>query len=107
VGTLISTVTIVPHVLHALRTRKPGGSPLAWALGAIGSVVWLAYGIASGDFIVGAPGLITIPCGVFLAVSSTRAALAARRPADVRQVISIAPEPGLDLEPTEVAAAIA
>jgi hypothetical protein len=89
-GTLISTVTIVPHVIHTLQTKKPGGSPLAWALGAIGSTVWLAYGIASGDLLVGAPGLVTVPCGLFLAASSARAALAARR---VGRVISIVPEP--------------
>jgi len=95
-GTLISTVTILPHVAQTLQTKKAGGSPLAWAMGVTGSTVWLAYGIASGDFLVGAPGLITIPCGLFLVASSRRAARAASRPG-VRPAISIVPEPRAEL----------
>jgi uncharacterized protein with PQ loop repeat len=71
-GTLVSTITIVPHVIHALRTKQPGGSPLAWVMGVTGSTIWFVYGIASGDLLVGAPGLITIPCGLLLALWSLR-----------------------------------
>ncbi|WP_300683289.1 hypothetical protein [Nocardioides sp.] len=71
-GTLFSTITILPHVVRAIRTKKPGGSPLAWAMGATGAVVWLAYGIASGDPLVGAPGVVTIPAGVLLTIWSSR-----------------------------------
>lgn len=71
-GTLVSTITIVPHVAHAMRTRKPGGSPLAWVLGVTGSTIWLVYGIASGDLLVAAPGLVTVPCGLLLAIWSLR-----------------------------------
>lgn len=106
-GTLISTITIVPHVLHALRTKTPGGSPLAWGMGVAGSAVWLVYGIASHDLLVGAPGVVTVPCGLFLAASSTRAALVGRRPV---AVASLEPEVyadgALDPEPA-LAAAVA
>jgi uncharacterized protein with PQ loop repeat len=71
-GTLVSTITIVPHVVHAMRTRQPGGSPLAWVMGVTGSTIWSFYGIASGDLLVGAPGLVTIPCGLLLAIWSLR-----------------------------------
>src|SRR3954469_20797218 len=71
-GTLVSTITIVPHVLRAWHTKRPGGSPLAWVMGATGSTIWFLYGIASGDLLVGAPGLVTVPCGLLLAVWSVR-----------------------------------
>ena len=54
VGTLVSTITIIPHVLHATRTKQPGGSPLAWVMGTAGSTIWLLYGLASGDLLVAA-----------------------------------------------------
>jgi hypothetical protein len=71
-GTLVSTITIVPHVLQAMRTRKPGGSSTAWVLGVAGSTIWALYGVVSGDLLVGAPGLVTIPCGLLLAIWSLR-----------------------------------
>lgn len=71
-GTLVSTTTIVPHVIHAMRTRRPGGSPVAWVMGVTGSTIWLLYGLTSGDVLVGAPGLVTIPCGLLLAIWSLK-----------------------------------
>jgi hypothetical protein len=76
-GTTLSAVTIVPHLMHAVRTRKPAGSPLAWALGAVCSVVWFAYGVVDRDLLVAAPGLVTIPIGVVLASWAFREARAA------------------------------
>jgi hypothetical protein len=88
-GTLVSTTTIVPHVLRGMRTKQPGGSPLAWSLGVAGSTIWLVYGIVAGDFLVGAPGLITIPCGLLLAVWSMRAAVVAESVAEsVTEVVA-------------------
>lgn len=72
VGTLVSTITIVPHVLHATRNKQPSGSPLAWVMGTAGSTIWLLYGLAAGDLLVAAPGLVTIPCGLLLAIWSLR-----------------------------------
>ena len=83
-GTLFSTITILPHLARAIRTRRPGGSPLAWAMGAAGSVVWLTYGIASGDLLVGAPGFVTIPAGVLLTIWSSR---------EARPVVVAVPDP--------------
>jgi len=71
-GTLVSTITILPHVVHATRTKQPGGSPLAWVMGVTGSTIWLVYGVAAGDLLVAAPGLVTIPCGLLLAIWSLR-----------------------------------
>ena len=69
---MLSAVTIVPHLVHAIRTRKPSGSPLAWSLGAVCSVVWFVYGLAGRDLLVAAPGLVTIPVGVVLAAWAHR-----------------------------------
>jgi uncharacterized protein with PQ loop repeat len=83
-GTLVSTITILPHVIHAMRTKRPGGSPLAWAMGVSGSTIWLVYGLVSGDVLVGAPGLITIPCGLLLVVWSLRGSRARADTASTR-----------------------
>ena len=72
VGTLLSTVTMLPHLTHALRTRKPHGSAFAWAVGAVASTAWFVYGIGIGDLLVAAPGFVTIPVGFFLAAWSAR-----------------------------------
>lgn len=71
-GTALSAITIVPHLLHAVRTRKPSGSWLAWALGVVCSTVWVAYGVLARDLLVAAPGLVTIPVGVVLAAWARR-----------------------------------
>ncbi len=69
---MLSTIAIVPHLLHAVRMRKPSGSPFAWGLGAVCSTVWFAYGLVDGDLLVAAPGLVTIPVGLLLAAWSHR-----------------------------------
>ena len=70
VGTVLSTVTMLPHLTHALRTRKPHGSAFAWVVGAVASTAWFVYGIGIGDLLVAAPGFVTIPVGFFLAAWS-------------------------------------
>jgi hypothetical protein len=79
-GTFFSTITLIPHVAHAVRTGVPGGSPIGWALSFGGSMVWGVYGIAAHDYIEAAPGLVTVPCGLLLAAWSIRTHL--RRPAE-------------------------
>ena len=71
VGTTLSTVSIIPHVVHTFRTKKPGGSAVAWTMGVTSSTTWFVYGLTSGDFMAGAAGIVTIPCGLLLAVWST------------------------------------
>jgi uncharacterized protein with PQ loop repeat len=71
-GTLLSTVTMLPHLAHAVRTRKPHGSAFAWTVGAVASTAWFLYGVGIGDLLVAAPGFVTIPIGFFLAVWSAR-----------------------------------
>ena len=66
-GTVFSTVTLIPHVAHAIRSGRPGGSPSGWVLSFGGSMVWGVYGIAGHDLLVAAPGLVTVPCGLLLA----------------------------------------
>lgn len=66
-ATVLSTLTLLPHLAHAVRTRQPSGSTFGWALGAVASTAWFAYGIGIGDLAVAAPGFITIPAGVALA----------------------------------------
>lgn len=71
-GTLFSTITLIPHVAHAVRSGVPGGSPMGWTLSFGGSTVWGVYGIVAHDIPVAAPGLVTVPCGLLLAVWSIR-----------------------------------
>ncbi|MFC4786424.1 hypothetical protein ACT8ZV_18250 [Nocardioides sp. MAHUQ-72] len=75
---MLSAVTMIPHLAHAVRTRKPSGSPLAWTLGAVCSTVWFVYGVADRDLLVAAPGLVTIPIGVVLAAWAHRERVAAQ-----------------------------
>lgn len=65
-GTLVSTISILPHLAHAVRNHKPQGSAFAWLFGAFSSGIWLVYGFAIGDMLIAAPGFITVPAGVFL-----------------------------------------
>jgi uncharacterized protein with PQ loop repeat len=67
-ATLLSTFTLLPHLLHAVRSGRPGGSTSGWALGFLASLLWFAYGIAVGDLVVAAPGVVTLPVGAALAV---------------------------------------
>lgn len=69
---MLSTIAILPHLVHAVRTRKPSGSCFAWTLGAVCSTVWFAYGVFSRDFLVAAPGFVTIPVGLVLATWAHR-----------------------------------
>lgn len=67
-ATLLSTLTLLPHLLQAVRTRRPSGSAFGWALGTASSVLWFAYGVIAGDLVVAAPGVVTIPAGSALAI---------------------------------------
>jgi hypothetical protein len=67
-GTLLSTLSLLPHLFDAIRNRRPAGSPLAWSFGAVSSGVWFVYGLAVGDVLVAAPGFVTIPVGLGLAL---------------------------------------
>lgn len=67
-ATLLSTCTLVPHLVHAFRSGHPGGSTMGWALGFLSSFAWFAYGIVDHDIAVAAPGIVTLPVGAALAV---------------------------------------
>lgn len=66
-ATVLSTITLIPHVIHAARNRRPGGSTFGWTVGACSSTMWVLYGFAAGDMAVAAPGVITVPAGITLA----------------------------------------
>ncbi|WP_110182902.1 hypothetical protein [Nocardioides solisilvae] len=68
VATLLSTVTLLPHLVHAVRAGRPGGSTSGWTLGFLASLAWFVYGVWVGDLVVAAPGLVTLPVGAALAV---------------------------------------
>jgi len=89
-GTVLSTVTMLPHLAHAVRTRKPHGSAFAWTVGAVGSTAWFVYGLGIGDLLLAAPGFVTIPVGFFLAAWSAREE---RRVEPLRLVPDVADEP--------------
>jgi uncharacterized protein with PQ loop repeat len=67
-GTLLSTISMLPHLIHAIRNRRPAGTAFAWSLGAVTAGVWFVYGFAIGDVLVAAPGFVTVPVGLGLAV---------------------------------------
>lgn len=67
-ASLLSVLAIVPHFIQALQRRRPGGSATGWAFGALCNLLWLIYGLLIGNPIVGAPGWVTVPIGVTLAV---------------------------------------
>jgi len=86
-GTAVSTLSMLPHLLHAARARKPSGSAGAWLLGALSGSIWMVYGVASGNLLVAAPSLVSVPAGLFLSVwclvrarGSGRSSTALRRP---------------------------
>ena len=88
VATALSTLTLLPHLVHAARTRCPGGSTFGWALGTLSSTVWFAYGLGVGDFAVAAPGFFTIPAGATLAAWCW---VTARRQAQVQALVEAVP----------------
>jgi len=65
-GTVLSTTAMLPHLVHALRHRRPSGSTTGWMVGAMSSTIWFAYGIDRHDLLQAAPGFVTVPVGVFL-----------------------------------------
>jgi len=65
-GTVLSTTAMLPHLVHALRHRRPSGSTTGWLVGALSSTIWFAYGIDRHDLLQAAPGFVTVPVGVFL-----------------------------------------
>lgn len=67
-ATLLSTVTLLPHLVHAVRTGQPGGSTAGWTLSFLASLAWFLYGIGIGDLVVSAPGVVTLPAGAVLAI---------------------------------------
>jgi hypothetical protein len=87
-GTVLSTVVMLPHLVHAIRARRPSGAPLAWFVGALAGSTWGLYGIASGDLLVATPNLISVPANVFLGAWCLRSARAARRLLDPAPALS-------------------
>ena len=65
-GTALSTIAMVPHLLHAVRNRRPSGSAFAWLFGAFAAGIWVVYGLAIDDLLVAAPGFVTMPAGLVL-----------------------------------------
>lgn len=80
-GTLVSAVSSMPHLAHALRNRKPQGSTFAWFFGAFSSGIWFVYGFAGGGVLVAAPGFVTIPIGVGMGLWCHRVAQQTAMPA--------------------------
>src|SRR3954454_16685354 len=76
---------MLPHLVHAIRHRRPSGAPLGWLVGALSGSTWALYGIAAGDLLVAAPNFLNVPANLILAVWSTRVAVSARRAALERQ----------------------
>jgi len=98
-GTVLSTLTMLPHLAHAVRTRRPHGSAFAWLVGAVSSTAWFVYGIGTGDLLVAAPGLVTIPVGFFLAAWSAREERRVEQLAQVESLVEAPVESAVVLAP--------
>jgi len=62
VGTILSTVSLLPQVVRTWRTRSTGGISAAWLVTAMASmVVWMVYG-----GLIGAPALVLVNVLCFL-----------------------------------------
>ena len=72
VGNLLATVAVLPHLVQAIRERRPSGSPYGWALGAATAALWLSYGWVTSTPEIGAPGYVTFPVSVALGVWAWR-----------------------------------
>ncbi|MGV8846501.1 MAG: hypothetical protein ACOH1Y_09270 [Propionicimonas sp.] len=68
VGNILTAVSIVPHLMQAIRTRRPVGSVLGWCLSSASGGFWLAYGLVAHMPEIGAPGWVTVPVSTVLAV---------------------------------------
>ena len=72
IGNVLATVAILPHLVQAIRERRPSGSPSGWALGGINAGLWLTYGLMMHTPEIGAPGWVTCPVSAVLGVWSWR-----------------------------------
>ena len=68
VGTVLAVMSLVPHLVLAIRAGGPGGSWRGWLIGASASATWLLLGIDSHNAWMIAANLITLPIGVTLGV---------------------------------------
>ncbi|GAA4346317.1 hypothetical protein [Angustibacter luteus] len=85
IGNLLATVAILPHLVQAIRERRPSGSPYGWALGAATAALWLSYGWVTSTPEIGAPGYVTFPVSVVLGVWAWREQRTAAAAAAVAQ----------------------
>ena len=92
-GTVLSTTAMLPHLVHALRHRRPSGSTTGWLVGALSSTIWFAYGIDRHDLLQAAPGFVTVPVGVFLTGWCLLTAHRTHLRLTVPDVAVIAPDP--------------
>jgi MtN3 and saliva related transmembrane protein len=70
IGTALSTLSLVPQVLHTWRTRSAADISAAWLVVALASMlVWIFYGsLVAAPAIVWANALTFIQAGYILAV---------------------------------------
>ena len=65
----------VPQAVRLLRDRDPsapGASIGTWALVAFNALVWLVYGVLVGDPLLGAAGLLQLPCSMIVIYYAVR-----------------------------------
>ena len=65
----------VPQAVRLLRDRDPsapGASIGTWALVALNALVWLVYGVLVGDPLLGAAGLLQLPCSMIVIYYAVR-----------------------------------
>jgi len=80
VGTALSTLSLVPQVIHTWRTRSAADISAAWLIVALASMlVWISYGsLVAAPAIVWANALTFLQAGYILAVKLQ----SGRRPRD-------------------------
>jgi uncharacterized protein with PQ loop repeat len=91
IAALLGALIAVPEAFSLLRNPERAGEDISftmWLLVGVNAVVWLVYGIMIEHPILGAAGLIQLPCAILICWRL------ARRPPVIQRVSPSAPPPG-------------
>jgi hypothetical protein len=78
-GTLLTTVQMLPHLAAAIRTRTPSGSAIGWTLSMAAAAMWGIDGLVTSNLWLLAPTTVTVPVYSALAIWVWRSTRQSRR----------------------------
>ena len=87
VAVTIGGTAIIPQTIRSARTsHQVGLSATTYAMIAVGSISWGAYGLLIEDPFVVAPNVLIVPCALFISV---RAIVSHRRYSSVTDLVTV------------------